>query len=110
VRNTTASCDSLGIHYEVSKEYGIISVNRWEGGDLERSVPAGDIQYLFFHQDMIRLPGESEWKVMGEFLRKSRNPFSSYVTILFFVSLVVHVSLTLSLKCENLHWKQWARV
>jgi hypothetical protein len=83
VSNTSASCDSLGIHYEVSKEHGIISVSRWEGGDANRSVPVGDIQYHLFHRDKVRLPGDSEWKVMGEFLKRTRNPFSSYVTILF---------------------------
>jgi hypothetical protein len=78
VCNTTASCDSLGIHYEVSKDHGIISVSRWKGGIPDRNVPAGDIQYHLFHQDKVHLPGDSQWKVMGEFLRGSRNPFSPY--------------------------------
>ncbi|PVF94967.1 hypothetical protein CPB86DRAFT_764797 [Serendipita vermifera] len=81
VRNTTASCESLGIHYDVSKEYGIISVHRWESGN-HRKVAVGDIQYLFFRRDRIHLGGESEWKVMGEFLRRSRNPFSSARTFI----------------------------
>ncbi|PVF94966.1 hypothetical protein CPB86DRAFT_788543 [Serendipita vermifera] len=76
VRNTTASCDSLGIYYGVSEAYGIVSVYRWKP-EIESSILVGDIQYLSFRRDRIHLGYEDEWKVVTDFLWWSRNPFSS---------------------------------
>jgi hypothetical protein len=97
VRNTTASCDSLGIHYDVFKEHGIVNVRRWEGGIPNSSVPVGEIEYHFFRRDRIHLAGDSEWRIVGEFLKRSRNPFSSYVLSLLLTPLDALVELALLL-------------
>ncbi|PVF94968.1 hypothetical protein CPB86DRAFT_788550 [Serendipita vermifera] len=81
LKNTTASCDSLGIHYEIEKEQGIVSVKKWDRQG-NRNVPVGDIQYLIFGHDKIHMSGEDEWNRMSHFLKRSSKPFSSARTFI----------------------------
>ncbi|PVF94971.1 hypothetical protein CPB86DRAFT_712097 [Serendipita vermifera] len=78
VRNVTASCDSLGIHYEVSREHddGVITVHRWESL-TNSNVLVGQFKLPFFGRDKVKLAGDPEWRPLGEFLIKKRNPFST---------------------------------
>ena len=71
VYNTTLSCDSLGIHYDVvkSSETGIITVTRWESGaDTNHFV--AEIRYPLTSPDMVRLRGQTEWVKRIDFLKR----------------------------------------
>jgi hypothetical protein len=81
LKRTTASCDSLGIHYEIDKEHGIVSVKKWDRAG-NRNMPVGDIQYLFFHRDKVHFPNNDDWMPMSQFLKRSSNPLSTYVLLL----------------------------
>lgn len=54
VKNTTFSCDSLGIHYEISKQNGVITANRWDGS-TNTNTTVGEIQYPLLSRDRIKL-------------------------------------------------------
>ncbi|PVF94964.1 hypothetical protein CPB86DRAFT_739540, partial [Serendipita vermifera] len=85
LRNTTASCDSLGIHYDISQgghgkdDKKVIHVQRWQSAD-NRNVLVGEIRLRDFHHDEIRLPtgsgGVGEWRLMADVFKKSSNPLS----------------------------------
>ncbi|CAG7852295.1 SubName: Full=Uncharacterized protein {ECO:0000313/EMBL:CCA71140.1} [Serendipita indica DSM 11827] len=77
VRNTTLSCDSMGIHYEVSKssQTGIVSVHRWESTS-NQNVLAGEIEFHWFSADLLRM-GDGEWRRRKDLLaNEERNPMS----------------------------------
>jgi hypothetical protein len=77
VRNTTASCDSLGIHYEVSNEHlnGTVRVHRWESA-TNTNVLVGEFKLPIFQYDKIKLARDPEWRPMRDFLIRRKNPLS----------------------------------
>lgn len=54
VKNTTFSCDDLGIRYEVSKQDGVITVNRRNSSDSTNTI-VGEIQYPLLSRERIML-------------------------------------------------------
>ncbi|CAG7852275.1 SubName: Full=Uncharacterized protein {ECO:0000313/EMBL:CCA72330.1} [Serendipita indica DSM 11827] len=71
VYNTTLSCDSLGIHYDVTKssDTGIITVTRWESSTNTNHFVA-EFCYPLASPDKVRLGGQTEWMKRGEFLKR----------------------------------------
>ncbi|CCA71146.1 hypothetical protein PIIN_05081 [Serendipita indica DSM 11827] len=64
LRNTTFSCDSMGIHYDVSKEGDIVSIYRWESKSNQK-VLVGQIQFHLVSlnlNDKVRIGENGEWK------------------------------------------------
>ncbi|CAG8684738.1 5461_t:CDS:2 [Acaulospora colombiana] len=61
VKNTTLGCDSLGIHYEVSKskDDGIVSVARWDW-HTDQSVTIGQFRLPLFSKDQIKLARDTK--------------------------------------------------
>jgi hypothetical protein len=88
IRNTTASCDSLGIHYNVTKEeYGLNAIRRVEKWDKEtnKNVLIVEFKLPGFGLDKIKWPGDTEWKPMSDFLAMSSDVLSySYVSLSLF--------------------------
>lgn len=77
VRNTTVSCDSLGIHYEISKSQGIVTVKRWDS-PTNTSIVVGEFELPIFKRDRIRLGGDKgEWRLLDEVLYKNRGSIFS---------------------------------
>jgi hypothetical protein len=70
VRNTTVNCDSLGIHYEVSKSNGVVTISRWESSS-NRNVVVGQFEFFWFKNDKIRLGATGAWRPLGEVLRRN---------------------------------------
>ncbi|PVF94965.1 hypothetical protein CPB86DRAFT_788542 [Serendipita vermifera] len=71
LRNTTASCDSLGIHYEISTTQDrVIHVHKWDSKN-DQYVPVGELKFYVFKQDEIRMPGETEWRPMIDIFKKA---------------------------------------
>lgn len=71
VCNTTISCDSLGIYYEVSKPKGdkTITVERWRK-DTNTNVLIGQFCLPILAEGTIKLAGDQVWRTMEEFLRR----------------------------------------
>lgn len=74
IRNHTRSCDSLGIHYIVSKAGRITSLSRWEGQKNSNAV-VGELELPFFRRDRIRVGSNGQWQPLRDYLNKS-NIFS----------------------------------
>jgi hypothetical protein len=77
IRNTTLSCDSLGIHYTVSKTGGVISLARWDS-ETNSNVTAGEIEFRLLEKDKIRIGQDGEWQSMKEYLSRE-NVISRYL-------------------------------
>ena len=81
VRNTTLSCDSMGIHYEVSKskQTGVVSIRRWESATNQNTL-VGEIEFHWFAADMLRLGGNAQWERRKDILsNEGKNPLARYV-------------------------------
>ncbi|KAG8810487.1 hypothetical protein FRC18_004023 [Serendipita sp. 400] len=79
VRNTTFSCDSLGIHYDVSrnKESGVVTVQRWDS-TTDSNVFVGEFYLSWFKPDRVRMGPDGQWMSKKRFLYKEgRNPISA---------------------------------
>lgn len=79
-RNTTISCDSLGIHYEVSTHDGVISIKRWDSS-TNANITVGEVQFRVFSKDQIKLGeymvGEGEWcNIMDVLLKSDKTSFT----------------------------------
>ncbi|PVF93498.1 hypothetical protein CPB86DRAFT_790063 [Serendipita vermifera] len=74
VRNTAITCDSLGIHYEVSEKHGVVSVARWDR-NINRHVTVGQFRLPFFSKDKIRLSDDPEWRPLKLVLYKREDKF-----------------------------------
>ncbi|KAG8863048.1 hypothetical protein FRC20_010901 [Serendipita sp. 405] len=84
VRNTTFSCDSLGIHYDVSrnKESGVVTVQRWDS-TTDSNVFVGEFYLSWFKPDRVRMGPDGQWMSKKRFLYKEgRNPISAYVSFI----------------------------
>lgn len=66
VRNTTISCDSLGIQYGVAKSGGIVSVYRWDTS-TSRNILVGQFK-LAVWRSLIRFRKEDPWMQLKGFL------------------------------------------
>ncbi|PVF94974.1 hypothetical protein CPB86DRAFT_623049 [Serendipita vermifera] len=64
ISNTTAACDSLGIHYTVTKG----RVERWDK-ETNENVFVGQLK-LFALKPKIKLPSDADWKPIGEFMSR----------------------------------------
>jgi hypothetical protein len=85
-RNTTISCDSLGLHYELSDEDGTTTLKKWDSGKNENALIA-QFQIPRLSSDKIKFPDDSDWQGLTTFMGKpSSNPFATYVS--FFSSLI----------------------
>jgi hypothetical protein len=88
IRNTTASCDSLGIHYNITKEeYGLNAIRRVEKWDKETNNNVLIVEFKLpgFGLDKIKWPWDTEWKPMSDFLAMSSDALSySYISLPFF--------------------------
>ncbi|PVF93503.1 hypothetical protein CPB86DRAFT_107727 [Serendipita vermifera] len=73
VKNTTLSCDSLGIHYKVSRsrDDGIISVARWDR-KTDQKVTVGQFRFRLFRKDQIKLASDTKWRNLKEVLYKRK--------------------------------------
>lgn len=74
--NTTISCDSLGIHYEVSRKDGVRSVKRWDSS-TNTNITVGEIQFrLIITKSLIKLGPtmvqEGEWRNVNDVFVKCR--------------------------------------
>ncbi|CAG8782336.1 17241_t:CDS:2, partial [Acaulospora colombiana] len=79
MRNTTASCDSLGIHYEITTtDDRVIHVHKWDKKS-HVNVLVGEMKFYVFKKDEIRLPGDAEWRPMVDLYRKASSFFVMYV-------------------------------
>jgi hypothetical protein len=78
VRNTTAACDSLGIHYDISKPQDAIKVTRWDSSKNE-NVFVGEFKLPIFSKDAIRFSPTEEWMPLKGFLVRTGNIFTTYV-------------------------------
>jgi hypothetical protein len=74
VRNTTITCDSLGIHYEVTSKHGVVSIARWDR-NINRNVTIGQFVLPFWSKDKIRLGDDSQWRPLKEVLYKRQGDF-----------------------------------
>jgi hypothetical protein len=69
VYNTAISCDSLGIHYHLSKKNGIISLTRWDSAS-NSNVLAGQYEFNILSKSRIKM-GDSDdgtWVNMRDLL------------------------------------------
>ncbi|KIM19768.1 hypothetical protein M408DRAFT_334276 [Serendipita vermifera MAFF 305830] len=69
VRNTTISCDSLGIHYTVSKGDKIVSLSRWDN-TTNSDMVVGEFELPFFKKDRIKVGPDGEWQPMRDYFDK----------------------------------------
>ncbi|KIM25624.1 hypothetical protein M408DRAFT_314841 [Serendipita vermifera MAFF 305830] len=69
VCNTTIACDSLGIHYTVSKKNAITTLTRWDS-ETDSNVFVGEFERRNFQTHKIRIGQDGEWQVLKEFLYK----------------------------------------
>ncbi|KIM23760.1 hypothetical protein M408DRAFT_332137 [Serendipita vermifera MAFF 305830] len=69
--NTTISCDSLGIHYTVSKKSftSPTVLTRWDS-ETNTNVFVGEFDRRPFKTHRIRIGEDGEWQVLTEFLHK----------------------------------------
>ncbi|KIM32071.1 hypothetical protein M408DRAFT_63396 [Serendipita vermifera MAFF 305830] len=70
IRNTTITCDSLGIHYNVSKTGRIISLSRWDSKN-NLDVTVGEFELPFFKKDRIKVGPNGQWQDMRDYFDKS---------------------------------------
>lgn len=80
IRNTVASCDSLGIHYDITKEKDsdIITVRRWDK-TTDQNVWVGQLKMYYFERDMIRIKEDGDFATLGTFVPRHGSIFSRYV-------------------------------
>jgi hypothetical protein len=76
IRNTTLSCDSLGIHYTVSKTGGVISLARWDS-ETNSNITVGEIEFRLLEKHRIRVGQDGEWQLMKDFLSKDEETVMS---------------------------------
>ncbi|KIM19765.1 hypothetical protein M408DRAFT_334275 [Serendipita vermifera MAFF 305830] len=69
VRNTTISCDSLGIHYTVSKAEKIVSLSRWDV-TANSNVVVGEFELPSFRKDRIKVGPMGQWQPMRNYFDK----------------------------------------
>ncbi|KAG8781585.1 hypothetical protein FRC20_006901 [Serendipita sp. 405] len=71
VRDTTLSCDSLDIRYEVShsRSGSITTVQKWDRS-INKHTTVGEFRLPFFFRDTIRVQNETEWHPLKGFLFK----------------------------------------
>ncbi|PVF94969.1 hypothetical protein CPB86DRAFT_788551 [Serendipita vermifera] len=70
VSNTTATCDSLGIHYDISKvNHRVVSVKKWDR-TINQDLTVGEFKFHFFRRNQIRMRGDGKWMPITDFLRK----------------------------------------
>lgn len=72
VCNTTLSCDSLGIHYTVSKTGSITTLTRWDS-ESNSNVFVGEFDRPIFKKHKIRVGQDGEWQDLSKFLYKGEN-------------------------------------
>lgn len=70
LRNTTVSCDSLGIHYNVSKSGGIVAVRKWDAARNSEQV-VGEFRPRFFSRDLMKFREDSDWRRVVDVLQGS---------------------------------------
>ena len=95
VRNTTLSCDSMGIHYEVSKlkqeKDSVVSVHRWESTTNQNTL-IGQIEFHWFAPDRLRLMGTGNdgWQRRKDILNNQEsNPLSRCVISTYHIFLLI---------------------
>jgi hypothetical protein len=76
IRNTALSCDSLGIHYTVSKTGRVISLARWDS-ETNSNITVGEIEFLLLEKSRIRVGQDGEWQLMKDFLSKDEGTVMS---------------------------------
>jgi hypothetical protein len=69
VYNTAISCDSLGIHYQLSKANGIVSLTRWDPAS-NSNVLAGQYQFNHLSKSRIKMGDNDDgtWMNMKDLL------------------------------------------
>jgi hypothetical protein len=84
--NTTASCDSLGIYYEITKTALLGGTRRIEKWDREsnENILVGEIKMPAFSHGTVKFPGDADWKPLTHFLWKAEtsSSVSKYVHFL----------------------------
>lgn len=83
VRNTIIACDSLGIHYDVSRtgpSGGIVCVQRWDSS-TDTSTAVAEFEFRTFSKSQIKLGDaalrEDRWSNMVDILMKEGNMLSA---------------------------------
>jgi hypothetical protein len=70
VDNTTISCESMGIHYIVTKPARILSLSRWDQG-VHAYVKAGQFERSdFAWKHWVRLGQDGQWQRLKYWLHK----------------------------------------
>jgi len=78
VRNTTVSCDSLGLHYDVSQSNGVVTVARWESAG-NKNIVVGQFELPHFRKDKVRLGEIGEWRLLeGVLYNGGQGTFSMF--------------------------------
>ncbi|KIM19766.1 hypothetical protein M408DRAFT_57348, partial [Serendipita vermifera MAFF 305830] len=78
VRNTTISCDGLGIHYTASKTGKIISLSRWDI-TTNSNVVVGEFELPSFRKDRIKVGPSGQWQPMRDYF-EGLGTFSTSMT------------------------------
>lgn len=67
IRDTTVTCDSLGIHYNVSKSGRIISLSRWDS-TTGSDVLVGQFELPFMSKDKVRIGPNGQWQPLNKYI------------------------------------------
>jgi hypothetical protein len=83
--NTTASCDSLGIYYEITKTALLGGTRRIEKWDREsnENILVSEIKMPAFSQNTVKFAGDEDWKPMTHFLWKAPTSSSASTCVHF---------------------------
>lgn len=76
VRNTTFSCDNLGIQYDVSGTHDIVKIERWDAF-ANKNVFVAEFKLLFWKGDLIRFRPDDPWMLMKDFLSREHGSIFS---------------------------------
>jgi len=74
IRDTTLSCDSMGIHYTVARVKDAVSVTRWDS-KTDSNILVGEFKLPFFKHDEIRVGEKGEWQLLPNYLTRTDSKF-----------------------------------
>lgn len=74
VHDTTAECDSMGVHYTVSTTKGVTTLTRWDS-KTNSEIHIGQCDLSIFKPDKVRLGEAGEWEPLANFLSRTQSHF-----------------------------------